>query len=641
MWSGSLDHDYRNPTKFNALLQRLRSDPNIRRRKTENNENDYTGSNSNSNENHHHHNSKDDDGITDNDIPKTAISDILFLNDPSTEDDNAAGALGEALQVQLQNVSLLSQNETDVEVVHHLEMEIQMLTDDFDKYQSLLQYLTLAVRNHHRHGNPYLESIVIHGDGDHIHHFQFRHMITRANYIRARTTAAFLHALLPSASLPSSLSLPHQVVQTTTNSTTTTIMPRTLGLQQLSLYGCTALSVQTFITFIQRMTIPTLEMDGAMFGRIPPEPEQAAALARAFAHNTTLREFNVQFNRRFLPWITAILTHPQLRNKNTTLRILRLEWEIFPPSYRSHYNNDHVADPVVMEFVRALAQYLAETSSLQQVEFIDFGFTCPDILQLLLTSISSNPSIQVLSFHKCRWNESNWYDVLAPQFRTLRHVRRFEVTFGGGNDQNHTVRIPHLIQNILPSNRFIQQVCILPKQLVGGMLVLDEERKSCLSSYLQRNRGLQQFIKQYAKCESHCATVTLLEPKTESEDTVDHDDDSPDIFDVTNYINHYSFHIHETLQVAMRKQRRRDHQYHNVQRRFRKSSCSHHTDLHDTNGIQKRHHHNGPHPPDHPQKIPMALVPTILAHHFQPSSNPYGPTIIYQMFSNMGHLHFD
>ena len=124
----------------------------------------------------------------DDEVYCTRISDLIFYSKQLTDDDIAAGVLGDALQVQLQNVLGLDENydadDVSVDVVNHLQIVVEHLSTDIEKYQSLLQYIA-NYRN-----NPYLESISIHKYG------RFPPPFVKKS-ISQEITSAFLSALLP------------------------------------------------------------------------------------------------------------------------------------------------------------------------------------------------------------------------------------------------------------------------------------------------------------------------------------------------------------------------------------------------------------------------------------------------------------
>ena len=127
--------------------------------------------------------------------------------------------------------------------------------------------------------------------------------------------------------------------------------------------------------------------------------------------------------------------------------------------------------------------------------------------------------------------------------------------------------------------------------------------------------------------------MTLQESTEKSQTT-------PSIFDIGNYNkDNHSFNIHDSLCMIMQKQRRKDHQYHSIQRKRNSTEKGTTTDTSDSciTGTTC-----GPKSNKNSNKISIELVPTILSNHFVSAStnHDYGRTIVYQMFSSMNFNHY-
>jgi hypothetical protein len=582
-----------------------------------------------------------DTGITD-------ISEITIWKEQSDDDDddNSIRVLGEALLIQLQNVLSLDEQQQwwslycrknhqymmDVPVVHHLEICVPHSNAHWNHYQPIFQY----VANHRT--NPFLESISIVSNCSLVY---FRNELDLAP--RNHFVYTLLDALI--------LQQQYQSQQWSHGK---------IGLQKLSIYDCIFANVPRFASFIRQMNIPILDINCLSFVeeddvnhemRIVDNTHGALdTIADAFRDNTTIQELFLEVDTDTLPSVSAVIN--QLRY-NTTLQRLRLEWSIF--DFETMMDNiGIIAEPGVQEFVQILAQYLTETRTLKHIELMDFEFIEPNILSSILTAISSNPSIQIVTLLKCRFDEYNWKHVLKTQFQHLIHVRRLEINLViPADDAIKEQRMKYYIYEILPSNLFIQQLCVLPERLNDGITsVIDDNDKSFLLSYLRRNRGLQQFIRQYAK--GMMLTITAGTTSSSRKDD-ENDDGSVKHHSTMGSHNHDSFnHIHELLQTTLEKQRRHDHQYCNARRYQQQQqqqrsvkqenylttgmkSCS---DI--PNNMRCSKSNIGPNNNNsNNTEIPIVLIPMILSNHISTSHHPqYGRTIIYQMFSSMNfHYH--
>ena len=604
MGIGDFDRFYRNPSKFNLMLQRLRSQDDIVKYRSSN-------SSSSSNESGPNASQEEDSAVT--------ISEIRFLNDPSTDNDVAAGELGDALQVQLQNVLALSVSSSSstldddnifvVDVVNHLEIVIENMSTDFEKYQSLLQYIA-----NHRN-NPYLESITIVGQNP----FNEHPIDHDSIMIQQRIVSEFLFALLPTTASGAATQQQQQP-----NSNTTSI-----GLQRLEICGCHGMNPSAFVTFIQKMSIPIFDINCLTFFPTDDEINRGVCdrqLPDEFQNNTSIHELYFEIDQMTLSSIAMVLKKLMY---NTSLRRLRLEWSM---SIFDFIESDIHGNPIVVsdvqEFVQTLAQYIAETQTLQHIELIHFQFLRSDILQLLLTSISSNRSIQVLTLSKCSFDHHNTHNVFLPQLQHLR-MQRFELDLIITTDPCNYSDLPYFIYHVLPSNIFIQEICVIPEHLPHGRMHFEQELVSFLRFYLHRNRGLQLLIQQYVKATCTAATVVNLPiSQTDGGDVTSHG-----MFDV----NHHSFRVSDSIHAEMQNQRRIDHQYHNVQQKLKQitnvgGTLKVDSDANDT------HRQNDSRPNKNDTTIiPIELIPTILANHFSLATyNHYGPTIIYHIVSNLG-----
>ena len=127
--------------------------------------------------------------------------------------------------------------------------------------------------------------------------------------------------------------------------------------------------------------------------------------------------------------------------------------------------------------------------------------------------------------------------------------------------------------------------------------------------------------------------MTLQESTEKSQTT-------PSIFDIGNYNkDNHSFNIHDSLYMIMQKQRRKDHQYHSIQRKRNSTEKGATTDTSDSCDAGTT---CGPKSNNNSNKISIELVPTILSNHFVSASTNYhyGRTIVYQMFSSMNFNHY-
>ena len=595
---------YRDTTEFNSLLDRLRNRNKVV--KFRGSRTVYTGrtslSDCASSE------QKDEDHCV------TDISEIVFLDDPSTDNDAAAGALGDALQVQLHNVLTLNESyDTDnvvVDVVNHLEIVLQGLSTDFEKYRSLLQYIENHVYN------PYLETITISAN---------------SGFTMNQTDRE--HTLLRNSIISEFLLVLQQKTQTTPQSTTIT----GTGLQKLIINDCFFLNAPTFVAFIHQMSIPILEMDCFSFMSSENEDENDNSIydiiTDAFRKNTTIQELYFDVDYHTAPYITMVLK--QLMH-NTTLLRLRLEWSIFDFIELDDGNNNVAVIPRVEEFFLALVCYLKETKTMQHIALSEFQFVGKEILPSLLSSISSNRSIQVLTLQKCMFDDYNWRFVFPSQFQRLVHIQRFEMyVHVKADDAANDRRMSHFLHSILPSNVFIQQLCVLPEQFLDGTMVIHDDDELFLLSYLRRNRGIKQFIQQYVKGMNSAILTGLTVPGSQPLNDNTAGVGCASIFDINNCLNsHLLNKLHEPLHTAMQKQRREDHQYHSVRRKQYATNTATTTMSCCVDGRNRKVKKEN-------ISIPIELVPTILANHFQSTSNNYcyGHTIIYQMFSNMNFNH--
>jgi hypothetical protein len=568
------------------------------------------------------------DGI---DISEIRTRDFL-TSDDDDDDDSTMRVLGDALHIQLQNVLSLDEErlsdygknhfEYDVPVVHHIDIFVPHRIPNVENYQSLFQYVA------NRINNPFLESITITSVNSFIYIPNGLDLVPENN---------FASMLLDALHLQQSNTIQNQPWSSGGS-----------GLQKLSIRDYFIANVPQFATFIRHMNIPILEInrlaffgsDGENLFLVGYRNSALDTIVDAFRDNITIQELHVNIDEYALPCMTAVMKKLMY---NTTLQKLCLEWSLFDFVTLMDDNTLGIVDPCVQEFAQILAQYLTETRTLQHIELIDFEFIEPNILSSLLTAISSNRSIQVVTLLKCRFDEYNWKQIFAKQFQHLVHVRRFEINFVAQEEEDDTIQdeqMKFFIHKVLPSNLFVQQLCIIPKQLQDGTTaVMDDNDELFVLSYLRRNRGLQQFMRQYAKGMMLTSTAGTTLATQENNDN----DGSTLYRNITEESDDSFNNIHELLHTTMKKRRRRDHQYHNVRRRQQQqrnanpenclmtemTSCPNNTnDVFCSNSNSGRSNSN--------TEIPIILIPMILSNHISTSHHPqYGRAIIYEMFLSM------
>jgi hypothetical protein len=386
------------------------------------------------------------------------ISSITFLNDPSSDNDDAAGQLGTALQVQLQNLSTTRSNirkwnapaGAPTAHVQHLYITIQQLSTNAAAYQSLLDYIESSM--------THLESITLDGYGDYV-----------PPTVSPVVIAYFLRAIQRNHS----------------------------KLQKLTLFGCYYIDIHVWVQFLQNCSIRVLDMDCTMFASVPnrTDTEHSSvtfhqAASWAFRYNRTIQQLSFEITEQTKLFVLDILT--QLAY-NSTLLYLSLEWS--PTSFDASRN---VVDGST---IYALEQLLSSPSQsvLHHLQLTHFEFQNPIrycgtsedhcAIEPILAALYENPNVTTLSWQQCRWDDRNM-TVLLYWLGRLRYVQNLQIDFCIP-DQTNRDRIQQFLDHVVRRNGYLQQIHITPPRC---LLTQDAEY---IQKCIQRNIGIRNFLQQW------------------------------------------------------------------------------------------------------------------------------------------------
>jgi hypothetical protein len=320
--------------------------------------------------------------------------------------------------------ALLRDLQNERPLVRHLNIALNVIGFEIFMYQSLLAYIEFAR----------LESVALDGNG-------------RDLMVRMSLTASsrFLRAVR-----------------------------RNTKIKRLRIFGWCAHDL-VWIEFLQNCSIEALEID-CTFVHSLENSSSMGPIAAAFRDNRTIQEIHFDLNEDTLSSVLEIFTQLPY---NTSIHYLSLEWSpssAMPIQAESDYSVD-------IDTIMALAKLVATSSSLRHIHLIDFEFV---YIEPFLTALDVNPSINKLSFERCRWDDASMA-VTTYWLGRLRHIERMQVDFCIP-DQRNRDRMEQWMQ-VMRHNPILQEV-----QWTLTNCVRDEEWKQRL---LRRNQGVRKFLRQF------------------------------------------------------------------------------------------------------------------------------------------------
>jgi hypothetical protein len=403
------------------------------------------------------------------------VTTISFLGKFMQCADKAAGELGAALQVQLQN-RLKENHRQDIasnrntKITKHLIIVTQCLSTDFEKYESLLEFLASIPTM----PNPFLESITLKANA-------CRHWGSCVVYGEInvqRVIAQFLQRIQHNTTLK--------------------------RLTLLTFYA--RIDIDVFITFLNTSTIPALEMDCLSFcpthlmshdydanldaSLIRYDDSEIAKeqlynpLTLAFRNNHSIEELYLTVNSDTIFFVTAILEELMY---NTTLRHFKVQCDIDDEMECNLRGIYHRAD---VDFSHTLMDYVSKTKTLQHLELKDFSNVHHDLYEFVLNAMAANPSIKILSLDEDTDYWQNAIDGCIPHFLYLEELH---ITYLA--NRGDTV-LKEILYYTLPGN-FSIRVCSFHNTKEGGPQ-LSRRHDAYLQAILKRNCGMQQFVREYA-----------------------------------------------------------------------------------------------------------------------------------------------